>query len=275
LPAIIGSSEIEMLLKIVHRTRYTYDAPPAYALQRVRAVPLAGPTQKVIDWTLEIAGANEEVRYIDHNGNDTRLLSIGLGSGAIELVARGSVETRDTAGVLGMRYGFVPLWLFQRSTTLTEAGPGVRELVASLKPDDSLERLHALTQTIAERVVYETGTTAVTTTAEEALSLGRGVCQDHAHLFLAAARAMGMPARYVSGYLKMDGSDDQVAMHAWAEAHIDGLGWVGFDPANSISPDERYVRVATGLDYREAMPVSGIRTGQAREELAVEITVEQ
>jgi transglutaminase-like putative cysteine protease len=138
-----------------------------------------------------------------------------------------------------------------------------------------LDRLHALIGLIRERIEYKTGTTEVTTTAEDAIAHGEGVCQDHAHVFIAAARKLGLPARYISGYLMMEGVEDQVATHAWAEAHVEGLGWVGFDVSNGISPDERYVRLAIGLDYRDAMPVSGIRTGQGSEELAVHISVQQ
>ena len=128
---------------------------------------------------------------------------------------------------------------------------------------------------VAGRVRYTPGTTGIETSAEEALRLGVGVCQDHSHVFIAGARAMGFPARYVSGYLMMDDRVEQAASHAWAEAHVPGLGWVAFDAANGISPDERYVRVATGCDYRDAAPVSGIRLGRAQEQLAVTITVEQ
>ena len=129
--------------------------------------------------------------------------------------------------------------------------------------------------TIDERVVYTSGATHAGTTAEEALKLGTGVCQDHAHIFAAAARKLGFPARYVSGYLMMNETIDQAASHAWAEAYVPLLGWVAFDASNGISPDERYVRVAIGRDYRDAMPVSGIRLGWAEEQLAVSITVEQ
>ena len=94
-------------------------------------------------------------------------------------------------------------------------------------------------------------------------------------MFSAAARRLGFPARYVSGYLMMNETIDQAASHAWAEAHVPGLGWVAFDASNGISPDERYVRVATGRDFRDATPVSGIRLGKAEEQLAVSITVEQ
>jgi transglutaminase-like putative cysteine protease len=158
---------------------------------------------------------------------------------------------------------------------LTIPGDGIRELAAAVGKGTDIERLHRLMALIVERVAYTPGTTSVTTPAEEALALKTGVCQDHSHIFVAAARAMGFPARYVSGYLMMDAAIEQAASHAWAEAHVQGLGWVAFDAANGISPDERYVRVATGRDYRDASPVSGIRLGQAEEQLAVTVTVEQ
>ena len=99
--------------------------------------------------------------------------------------------------------------------------------------------------------------------------------QDHAETFIAATRLLGFPARYVSGYLMPAGVAADAKTHAWAEAHVAGLGWVGFDVANDMSPDETYVRIATGRDHREAMPVSGIRLGQTEERLAMSVTVEQ
>ena len=122
---------------------------------------------------------------------------------------------------------------------------------------------------------YEVGASEVHWSAEDALAAGRGVCQDHAHVFVACARVLGLPARYVSGYLMTEGREVQDAAHAWAEAHVPGLGWVGFDPANGISPDTRYVRVATGLDYGQAAPVSGTRYGGAEEGLSVSVEVAQ
>jgi transglutaminase-like putative cysteine protease len=122
---------------------------------------------------------------------------------------------------------------------------------------------------------YDLGRTDADTTGEAALSAGHGVCQDHAHAFIACARLLGFPARYVSGYLKMTDSSDQDAGHAWAEAHVDGLGWVGFDISNGISPDERYVRLATGLDYAEAAPTHGLAHGNAASGLSVAVQVQQ
>lgn len=264
-----------MRLKISHRTEYHYDAPVFYALQRIRLFPKSDAMQAVNEWSLAIEGAREEVRFDDHFGNDTRLLSVEGAPQMIAITASGEVDTRDTNGVVGAHRSFAPLWLFCHQTALTTTGDGVAELAEAVGSGGELDRLHKLMGMIGERVAYEIGTTDAATTAEEALVKGRGVCQDHSHIFLAAARHLGFPARYVSGYLKIDGMDEQTASHAWVEAHLDGLGWVAFDCSNGICADERYVRVAIGRDYRDAMPISGIRLGAAQEQLAVRITVEQ
>jgi transglutaminase-like putative cysteine protease len=264
-----------MRLKISHKTLYSYDSPVPYALQRLRLTPRSGHTQAVLSWSVETEGAKEEVRFLDHFANEVRLLSVSGEPHAIEVTATGEVEVRDTAGVTGAHTGFAPLWLFEQPTALTTAGPLVSEITQSAGGRDDVERLHALSRAIRERVAYRIGSTDADTPAEDAMARGEGVCQDHSHIFLAAARFMGFPARYVSGYLMRDDTVDQAATHAWAEAHVSGLGWVAFDVSNGISPDGRYVRLATGRDYREAMPVSGIRLGQAREQLEVRIRVEQ
>jgi transglutaminase-like putative cysteine protease len=264
-----------MRLKITHTTQYHYDEPVAYALQRLRLVPLDGPTQKIAEWKLEIEGATQEVRFADQFGNDTRLISVSGEPHTISVHAAGEVETLDTNGIVGPHRGFAPLWLFLRQTGLTEPGEGVDALLAAMPEGRGIEWLHELVNRIRDKVAYEVGATDAATTAEQALAHAKGVCQDHAHVFLSAARKAGYPARYVSGYLMLVETTDQVASHAWAEAHVDGLGWVGFDISNGISPDERYVKLAAGCDYRDAMPISGIRLGSANERLEVHITVEQ
>jgi len=262
-----------MRLRISHRTEYRYDVPLSYALQRIRLVPASGKAQTVLNWKVEVEGASEELRYTDGFGNDTRLLSVEGEPRSVTIVASGEVETHPTAGVSGPQRGFMPLWMFEAATPLTAPGKLSRALAKEVGDGNDLDRLHRLLALVADRVAYVPGVTGPATTAEEALELGQGVCQDHAHIFVAASRLVGYPARYVSGYLMKDG--DQVASHAWAEAHVDGLGWVGFDASNRMSPDETYVSLATGRDYRDASPVSGIRLGQALETLAVQITVEQ
>ncbi len=264
-----------MELKILHTTEYTYDAPVTYALQRLRLTPSSCPGQEVRAWKTEIVGAKVEADYVDHFGNRVELASATPSTRAIRIVAEGTVATSNVNGVVGPHTGFAPLWLFKRETALTKPGRRIRELARTTTAEETLDRLHALAVAVHEAVAYIPGRTDATTAAEEAMERGAGVCQDHAHVFVAAARSLDIPARYVSGYLKLDGGDSEAESHAWGEAHVDGLGWVGFDPSNGISPDERYVRVATGLDYRDAAPVSGIRMGSTAETLAVSVFVEQ
>jgi transglutaminase-like putative cysteine protease len=264
-----------MRLKISHTTQYAYDGPVPYALQRLRLCPQSSRFQEVIDWRLDVLGANEEVRFSDQFGNDTRLFSISGGSQLISITAAGEIEVKDNAGVSGPHSGYAPLWMFEHQTPLTSAGEQLREIARGVDSGADLDRLHHLSAIIRERVAYEVGVTDASTTAEEALIRGMGVCQDHSHIFLTCARMMGFPARYVSGYLLIDGTTEQAATHAWAEAHVAGLGWVAFDISNGIAPDGRYVRLAVGRDYRDAMPISGIRLGRAQEHLEVHITVEQ
>src|SRR5690606_29219012 len=153
---------------------------------------------------------------------DTRLLSLSGGPRTIQITAAGEIDVRDTAGVTGAHAGFAPLWLFEHPTALTTAGPLVGEIARAAGNGGELDRLHALSHAVRERVAYRIGTTDATTVAEDAVARGEGVCQDHSHIFLAAARLMGFPARYVSGYLMLDAAVEQVATHAWAEAHVSG-----------------------------------------------------
>ncbi len=266
-----------MLLRIEHRTSYEYDAPVQYALLQLRLRPRSDEGQRVLDWRLEIDGARDELQFEDQHENLVDLLSIEPGHHAVHITCSGQVETGDKAGVVGRHTGFAPLWYFERVTELTRPGPVARRLAGQVGDDyaDPIARLHALSMLLGETIRYETDRTHAQTTAEDALAAGHGVCQDHAHAFIALARLLGYPARYVSGYLMMNDRVEQDASHAWAEAHVDGIGWVGFDVSNGISPDARYVRVATGLDYRDAAPLSGLRYGASAETMVVKLQVEQ
>lgn len=267
-----------MRLSIQHRTTYTYSEPVSFALQQLRLTPKQGIVQKVLTWQVQVLGGQKELEFDDHNANRVLLLSYGGEGHEITVSCQGEVETADTNGVLGPHSGFAPLWYFTRATPLTRQGMAVRSLVKGLSSEveDPIARCHALAARVLEAVAYEPGHTNADSASEDVLALGKGVCQDHAHVFIAAARQLGFPARYVSGYLLMDDRVAQTASHAWAEVHFDGLGWVGFDVPNEVCPDERYVRVATGLDYAEAAPVSGLHVGDATgETLQVEIQVQQ
>lgn len=266
-----------MLLKISHRTSYTYDGQAPYALQQLRLEPQSGPGQTVKSWSVETDGAKEELSFHDHNGNKVSLISFDGAGSEVHIVCKGEVDTEDTAGIVGQHKAALPLWYFSRATDLTRAGNSVKQITKDLRADfaDDVAMMHALSKRVIEAVAYEPGHTDASTSAEDALKLGYGVCQDHAHIFIGAARYLGFPARYVSGYLMMPDREHQDASHAWAEVHLPSLGWLGIDVSNQISPDEKYVRIASGLDYTEAAPVSGISFGEHAEIMSVQIQVQQ
>jgi transglutaminase-like putative cysteine protease len=265
-----------MRLTIQHTTRYSYDAPSVYGLQQLRLTPPTRGGQKVTQWMLGVEGGVKEAEFLDQHDNLVTLVNMAPDRRDIVVKSMGMVETIDLAGVVGLHTGRAPLWYYSRGTPTTAAGPLVQTLVGALAPEtNEVTKLHALSSLILERVPYQTGETHSATSAEEALAGSRGVCQDHTHIFVSAARLMGFPARYISGYLVMPEQSTQTAGHAWAEAHVNGLGWVGFDIANSVSPDARYVAVATGLDAAEAAPVKGLMHARGGEILDVSIQIQQ
>lgn len=265
-----------MRLKIAHETRYSFSEPVRYGLNQLRKTPKSYRNQSVLRWETSVVGGKKELQYEDHHRNTVELMSMEPGGLELTLRSEGEVEVEDSAGVVGPHEGLVPLWLFQRPTATTKIGAHVREFARGLPSGEGLDQLHALSEAVGHRVCYKVGSSESDWSAERALEAGEGVCQDQAHVFIAAARHLGYPARYVSGYLMLDETIQQDAMHGWAEVHVESLGWVGFDVSNQISPDTRYVRVATGLDYAEAAPVTGTRTGGGENEsLTVAIEVAQ
>jgi hypothetical protein len=226
---------------------------------------------------MDVEGGTQQLEYEDQNHNHITLVSVDEGAEEVTVSCEGEVDTADYQGVIGKHAGHLPLWAFSTNNAKTRPGQAMKSLLADFEHAQArdVSMLHDLSAAIRDRVSYIVGTTFATTTAEEAVASGSGVCQDHAHIFLGLARSLGIPARYVSGYLMMNDRVDQEASHAWAEAHVDGLGWVGFDISNGISPDERYVRVATGRDYREAAPITGRTQGAKDRSLEVRLSVEQ
>ncbi len=271
-----------MRLSIRHTTHYAFSNPVVHALQRVRLTPKETQGQEILSWQMTYDNAHLELEYDDQHFNTVNLIGVNAGAREVTITCSGMVETIDNSGVIGEHSGHLPLWSFLAQTPLTKPGPRLRALMREIEgfprgPEDGsrLQYLHALSARIRETIAYEAGATLVSTRAEEAVAKERGVCQDHSHIFIGAARASGIPARYVSGYLMMNDRIEQDATHAWAEAYVDGLGWTGFDISNGICPDPRYVRVATGRDYRDAAPVTGISFGEAEQMLTVDVAVEQ
>lgn len=267
-----------MLISVKHETRYRYETPAVYTIQSLKLTPQNTSGQTVLSWDLDCGQDGTIPSFVDSFGNITHTFVINREHDDVLIRVTGQVQTVDVAGVVsGTREPF-PLVAYLRQTDLTAPDTALEELAWSVgtgtKP---LDLAHALMSAVRDRIDYREGETAVETTAAQALAHGNGVCQDHTHVFIACARLRGIPARYVSGYLQASENRDEVyeAGHAWAEAYIEDLGWVGFDVANRACPTEHHLRVAVGLDYREAAPIRGLRLGGGAEKLDVSVRVVQ
>lgn len=264
-----------MLIKIRHATTYRYAGGARYSIQALRLTPRSYAGQQVVSWSIEAPGLVPDSRFVDGFGNEVVLAAYSGAHEETVIVASGEVETFDTNGILKGFAETAPLRVFLRETSKTRADETIRDLALGIKGADTLSRMHDLMQCVRGRVRYEIGATHEHTSAADALSDGKGVCQDHAHVFIAAARVIGIPARYVNGYFFLGAEGAAEAHHAWAEAYVEGLGWVGFDAANGICPTDHYVRLATGLDAASAAPIRGMRRGGADETLDVVVEVAQ
>ena len=265
-----------MLLTVDHVTRYHYDQPVRGVVQSHRLTPSAFDGQRVVSWSVTVSDATKGAQVRDGAGDALQSWTIKGPVSVVEVRVQGTVETIDLAGVLRGHRESVPPDAYLRDTPATAADLALRGLAAAAKgAEGPLAVAHALAGAVAEAIVYRPGVTEARTTAAEALALGEGVCQDHAHAMIACARYQGLPARYVSGYLfaTADGAQHEAA-HAWAEVFIAGLGWVGFDPANRCCPDERYIRLGSGYDAQDAAPIRGIARGNGEESLDVTVAVQ-
>lgn len=268
-----------MLISVSHETIYRYDAPASGVIQMLRLTPRNHEGQFVVGWRIDVSEDCRLHQHQDAFGNITHAFTADGPFTELRVLAAGTVDTRDTNGVVRGSVERFPPSLFLRETPLTLADEAIAAFARDTQAatgGDALSLLHALAGRLHGEIVYDTDPTHAATTAAEAFALRRGVCQDLTHIFIAAARTLGIPARYVGGYFhRSDGVMAQDAGHAWAEAHVSELGWVAFDPANGICATDAYVRVAIGLDYLGAAPVRGTRAGGGAEALAVAVHVAQ
>jgi transglutaminase-like putative cysteine protease len=264
-----------MRIRIRHQTTYRYDQPAKSTIQHLRLTPRNYDGQHVSNWRIDVDRDCRLRSAEDAFGNILHRLTAEEAHESISTLVEGEVTTFDTAGVASGGVERFPTLFYLRETPLTAADDDIRDCVLSRTNlrDTLLARLHGWMASLHERMTFDTDATHATTTASAAFGLRKGVCQDFAHVFIAGARLLGAPARYVSGYYLRSDTTHQLAGHAWAEAYVEDLGWVGFDPAHRLCPDERYVRLAIAPDYTGAAPIRGARMGGGREELDVAISV--
>jgi len=264
-----------MRLSVHYSTTYTYAEPVRRVIQLLRVEPLSFAGQSVLDWRVDVDQDAKLREGRDGYGNITHMLYVDSAVSSLSISIAGRVLTEDKHGIVQGLPHDLPPEIFLRSTPLTQPGAAIQALADACDgKGGEIERLHRLVGRIHAGLRFDTAATQVETLAEQAASEGHGVCQDFAHVFIAAARLANIPARYVSGHLfRRDGNHEQQAAHAWAEAWVEDLGWVAFDPVNGISTDDAYLRVACGLDYRDAAPIAGARAGGGDERLTVEVRV--
>lgn len=264
-----------MRISIGHVSRYSYSEPTKYSILALRLTPPSFQSQRVLDWRIVAPGIDKARSFQDGFGNVVHLTSCTDRHSESLVIAKGVVDTEDSAGVVRGLFDPAPLSIYRRQTAKTLANDAIRSLARVASRSCNVEGMHELMDAIRDAIAYRIGVTDSHTTAADALRDGVGVCQDHAHVFISAVRSLGIPARYVSGYLFSGGDEPSEANHAWAEVWINDLGWVGFDPANGVCPTEHYVRLAAGLDATFAAPIRGMRHGIANEELDVIVEVQQ
>jgi len=268
-----------MLIRVSHLTTYRYVTPASSVIQTLRLTPRNHDGQFVMHWRIDVSTDCRLDQHEDAFGNVSHAFTAEGPFNELRVLVEGEVETRDTQGIVRGAVERFPPSLYLRETALTKADDAMSEMASGARAEagaDDLSVLHLLLSRLHDQMEYDADPTHAATTAAEAFAIKRGVCQDLTHIFLAAARSVGIPARYVGGYFRRnDGVTEQDAGHAWAEAFVQGLGWVAFDAANGLCATDAHIRVAVGLDYLGAAPVRGMRYGGANETLAVSVQVDQ
>ena len=260
-----------MRARISHRTTYRYQEPVKYTAQTLRLTPRRDGEQHTLAWSIHAPGRRAE--QVDAHGNITHLLTLEEAHREISIVVTGVVEITRTGDVLREQSGLSPL-AYLPPTALTAASDRIialaREHLQGRGP--SRQRLYELAQGVCAGVRYRPGTTTVEDPAAAALERGEGVCQDQAHVLIACCRSMGIPARYVSGYL-CSGRAGEATSHAWAEAWLtEAQGWHGIDVTHVQPAGAGHCRLAVGRDYLDAAPVRGMRRGGGPEVMDVSVT---
>jgi transglutaminase-like putative cysteine protease len=266
-----------MRLAIDHRTTYRFTSPQARLTQLLRLTPEDTHDQSVAGWHLHV-DCDARLRYgRDGFGNRTTMLYVEGPIDSIEIHVSGEVLTNRSHGIVHGGHEPLPPELFLRETPLTKSSAEIADFASAISETDPVARLHALNLAIHRRFALCRGRPVAGRTAIEAFAEGAVSSRDLAQVFVSAARSLGVPARYVSGYSPacIDVEDGRPAPHGWAEAHVAGLGWVAFDPCTGLCADEAYARVAVALDSAGAAPVAGSRLGEGDEVLDVDLHVDR
>jgi transglutaminase-like putative cysteine protease len=282
---------------IRHITRFNYDVPVSESLMEVRMQPRTEGTQRCLRFELAVAPRARVFGYRDHLGNSVHHFDTPARHTQLTITARAYVELDPIPSIpaslddrtwreVDTWGGRGDLWDFLQPSRFAVWTPSLREYVPSLSSDrgaratDPLTMIRTVMRGIHRDFEYVPRSTRVDSPIDEALSARRGVCQDFAHIMIAASRLIGLPCRYVSGYIAPKPNDEvsrleASATHAWVEVRLPTLGWVGLDPTHNAEAGLRHVRVAVGRDYADLPPTRGVFKGGAGSTLTVAVDVSQ
>jgi transglutaminase-like putative cysteine protease len=260
-----------MRIAVDHRTHYRFSQPQARIVQMLRLTPCDTQDQTVVGWHIGVDCDARMRHAFDGFGNAVTMLYAEGPIAGIDVTVTGEVLTLESSGVVRASHEPLPPILYLRSTPRTQSSAALAEFAHDQAGGDLLEQMHRLNAALHKRFPTAPDLPDAGASAAEAFAAESVTSRDVAQIFIAAARTLHAPARYVSGY-RSDG-EAHSAPHAWAEAFIDRIGWIGFDPATGLSPDESYVRVAVGLDATGAASIAGTRVGYGEEKLDVDLHV--
>ena len=264
-----------MKLRVEHITTFTYDSPISEAYTEMRLAPLDVAGQRRTAFTLLTEPRGEVTSYLDRFGNEVHYFDVLNSHQQVEVIARSDVQTTNEFTDDVTVFSPLDQYDYLQPTDYAPDDALLHELAERhVVVGNKAASARALMTAVRQAIAYERFVTDVKTTADEALRLGKGVCQDYAHVMLAVCRLSNLPARYVSGYLYSPNAPE-MASHAWVDVYLDGYGWRSFDPTHDCPQDERYVRVATGRDYADVPPTRGIYKGNAIEQMEIQVMVSQ
>ncbi len=280
-----------MYYTVHHVTRFRYSTPIAESIMEVRIQPRSEGFQRCLDFRLHTSPKSQIMTYRDDLGNRVHHFDVPNRHTHLTITAEAMVEVTTPPALpeAVSPYAWNELdaltaqdvyWDLLKPSHFIQPSKLLDELIQELeiqRQDDPLTMLRAINTAVYEHFEYAKQNTQVDSPIDDALSIRRGVCQDFAHIMIALVRELGIPCRYVSGYLFHQGErrerSTDGATHAWVEALLPGLGWIGFDPTNNIIARERHIRVAVGRDYADVPPTRGTFRGKAESELAVSVRV--
>ena len=287
------NSSRSIKFKVEHISRFSYQQTARSSTMSVRLHPRQDKGQCVQDFFLQTDPVSSCVSFVDSFGNICHLLDIAQchdelvvqSSAELELVVQPAFRSDpefDTWDMLATEVNLVWHWDYLGESKYVRQSSTLEKFMNSCGIQKGVGPVSSMIEaaySLFHHFSYERGSTDVNSSAEAILQTRRGVCQDYTHVLLAIGRHWGIPSRYVSGYLRLDGSDDfQTPVgesHCWVEFLQPRRGWIGIDPTNNTLADDRYVRVAVGRDYADVPPTKGIVFGAGQSSVDVQVVVEQ